>query len=51
MVTGIGFLSVVTASISAIFVESARKKRRDEDGVLERLERIEKALEELKEHR
>jgi voltage-gated potassium channel len=51
MVTGIGFLSVVTASISAIFVESARKKRRDDDGVVERLERIEKALEELKEHR
>ena len=51
MVTGIGFLSVVTASISAIFVESARRKRRDDDGVVERLERIEKALEELKEHR
>jgi len=51
MVTGIGFLSVVTASISAIFVESARKKRRDDEGVVERLERIEKALEELKEHR
>jgi voltage-gated potassium channel len=51
MVTGIGFLSVVTASISAIFVESARRRRSDDDGVRERLDRIEKALEELKEHR
>jgi voltage-gated potassium channel len=48
MVTGIGFLSVVTASISAIFVESARKRRADDDGVNERLARIEQALEELK---
>jgi voltage-gated potassium channel len=47
MVTGIGFLSVVTASISAAFVESARRKR-DDDGVAERLDRIERALEELK---
>jgi len=47
MVMGIGFLSVVTASISAIFVESARKRRAD-DGVNERLARIEQALEELK---
>src|SRR3954470_14574623 len=46
MVTGIGFLSVVTASISAAFVESARRKR-DDDGVAERLDRIERALEEL----
>ena len=48
MVTGIGFLSVVTASISAIFVESARKRRNEDDGVNERLARIEQALEELK---
>jgi voltage-gated potassium channel Kch len=48
MVTGIGFLSVVTASISAIFVESARKRRSDDDGINERLARIEQALEELK---
>ena len=50
MVTGIGFISVVTASISAAFVEQARKRRgRDTDDiVLERLERIERALEELK---
>jgi voltage-gated potassium channel len=51
MVTGIGFLSVVTASISAAFVESARRRRADDDDVLERLKRIEKALEELKEAR
>jgi voltage-gated potassium channel Kch len=48
MVTGIGFLSVVTASISAAFVESARRRRGDEDEVNERLDRIERALEELK---
>lgn len=47
MVTGIGFLSVVTASISAAFVESARRRRGD-DGIAERLDRIERALEELK---
>ena len=45
MVTGIGFISVVTASISAAFVESARRKRGDasNDEVLARLERIERA--------
>jgi voltage-gated potassium channel len=50
MVTGIGFLSVVTASISAAFVESARRRRgrNTDDLLLERLDRIEKALEELK---
>jgi voltage-gated potassium channel len=50
MVTGIGFLSVVTASISAAFVESARRRRgrNTDDLMLERLERIEQALEELK---
>jgi voltage-gated potassium channel len=50
MVTGIGFISVVTASISAAFVESARRRRgrNTDDLVLERLERIERALEELK---
>src|SRR3954453_13137812 len=40
MVTGIGFLSVVTASISAAFVESARRRRGDDD-VGDRLARIE----------
>jgi voltage-gated potassium channel len=47
MVMGIGFLSVVTASISAAFVESARRRRDDADDVTERLERIERMLEEL----
>ena len=28
MITGIGFMSVITATITAIFVESARRKRR-----------------------
>src|SRR3954447_23287130 len=31
MVTGIGFLSVVTASISAAFVEAARRRRGGDD--------------------
>ena len=50
MLTGIGFLSVVTASISAAFVESARRRRgsNTEDLLIERLERIEQALEELR---
>jgi voltage-gated potassium channel len=50
MLTGIGFLSVVTASISAAFVESARRRRgrATDELVLERLERIERALEELR---
>jgi voltage-gated potassium channel len=47
MVTGIGFLSVVTASISAGFVESARRRRGDDDDVTARLDRIERLLEEL----
>jgi voltage-gated potassium channel len=51
MVFGIGFLGVITASISAAFVESARRKRGDEDDLAERLDRIERALEELKETR
>jgi voltage-gated potassium channel len=50
MLTGIGFLSVVTASISAAFVESARRRRfRSHDQeMLQRLERIEQALEQLR---
>ena len=49
MVTGIGFLSVVTASISAAFVGvRAPPPAASDDGVIERLERIERALEELK---
>ena len=50
MVTGIAFISVVTASISAAFVESARRRRGVESDpeLIARLERIERALEELK---
>ena len=50
MVTGIAFVSVVTASISAAFVESARRRRGVESDpeLIARLERIERALEELK---
>jgi hypothetical protein len=53
MLTGIGFLTVVTASITAVFVESARRKfyadtERAEQSrhseILERLERIESQL-------
>jgi voltage-gated potassium channel len=54
MVSGIGFLTVVTATISAIFIESARRRLQGEseervherlDGIAEHLERIERALE------
>jgi voltage-gated potassium channel len=50
MLTGIGFLTVVTASITAVFVESARRRfyadteRAEQDRhseIIERLERIE----------
>jgi voltage-gated potassium channel len=53
MLTGIGFLTVVTAAITAVFVESARSRfrdvteraERDRHGeILERLERIEARL-------
>jgi voltage-gated potassium channel len=52
MVTGLGFLSVVTASISALFVEATRRRRSSrEDATLEhiadRLDQIERRLEEL----
>ena len=51
MLAGIGFLSVVTASISAVFIESARKRRGRREAVTleeiaERLDRIERQLEE-----
>jgi voltage-gated potassium channel len=54
MVSGIAFLTVVTATISATFIESARRRLQGEsegkvherlDGIAERLERIERALE------
>jgi voltage-gated potassium channel len=53
MVGGIGFLTVVTASIAAAFVENARRRMGGEseaaqtaklDQILERLERLERAL-------
>jgi voltage-gated potassium channel len=49
MVAGIGFLTVITATITAAFVEAARHRRglgRDEE-ILRRLERIEQRLEKL----
>ena len=54
MVSGIGFVTVVTATITAVFVESTRRRlRADSEGTLDdrldriaaRLERIERALE------
>jgi voltage-gated potassium channel len=52
MVTALGFMSVLTASISAVFVESARRRRsRRDDATLEhiadRLDAIEQRLAEL----
>jgi voltage-gated potassium channel len=53
MLTGIGFLTVVTAAITAVFVESARSRFRDatekaesdrHGEILERLDRIEAQL-------
>ena len=53
MLSGIGFLTVVTASITAVFVESARRRFRADlekaehdrhSEIIERLERIEARL-------
>lgn len=53
MLSGIGFLTVVTAAVTAVFVESARRRFRDETEkaqgdrhaeILERLDRIEARL-------
>jgi voltage-gated potassium channel len=51
MVTGIGFMSVITATITAIFVESARRKRRAPEAitlehVAQRLDQIERLMHE-----
>ena len=55
MVSGVGFVTVVTAAITALFIESARRRvqRGGEettgerlDDIADRLERIERALEE-----
>jgi voltage-gated potassium channel len=50
MVVAVGFISVLTAAISAVFIESARRRYRrgDQitlDDIAARLERIERALE------
>jgi voltage-gated potassium channel Kch len=55
MITALGFLSVLTASISALFVESTRRRRsRRDDASLEhiadRLDEIERRLEALSVH-
>ena len=49
MVTGIGFMTVVSASVTAAFVENARRRlgRSTDLEILERLERIEAKLDEL----
>jgi len=49
MIAGIGFLTVVTATVTAAFVEGARSRLgrgRDEE-ILARLDRIEQRLGEL----
>jgi hypothetical protein len=49
MISGIGILTVVTATITAAFVENARRRlgtSRDE-AIVARLESIERRLEEL----
>jgi voltage-gated potassium channel len=53
MVTGIAFVAVITAAISAAFVESARRRmgRNPDDEIIERLERIERALAALHDER
>jgi voltage-gated potassium channel Kch len=49
MVAGIGVLTVVTATITAAFVESLRSRagRNRDDEIIARLERIERRLEQL----
>ena len=52
MVTALGFMSVLTASISAVFVESARRRRAGRDDatlehIADRLDAIERRLAEL----
>lgn len=51
IVAGLGFMSVITATITAIFVESARRKRRVPaeitlDHIAERLDQIERLMHE-----
>jgi voltage-gated potassium channel len=49
MIAGIGLLSVVTATVTAAFVEGARARlgRGRDEQIIDRLERIEQRLEEL----
>jgi voltage-gated potassium channel len=49
MVSGIGILTVVTATITAAFVENARMRlgRGRDEAIIERLDRIERRLEQL----
>jgi voltage-gated potassium channel len=58
MLSGIGFLTVVTASITAVFIETARRRLSEETGrgvditmehIDERLRRIEQLLAERRE--
>ncbi|MDA0184742.1 potassium channel family protein [Solirubrobacter phytolaccae] len=51
MVTGIGFMSVFTATITAVFVESARRRRQAPDAITlehiaQRLDQIEQLMDE-----
>lgn len=51
MVTGLGFMSVITATITAVFVESARHKRRAPEEITlehiaQRLDQIERLMDE-----
>jgi voltage-gated potassium channel Kch len=49
MIAGIGLLSVVTATVTAAFVEGARARlgRSRDDQIIERLDRIEQRLNEM----
>ena len=49
MVTGIGFLSVVTAAVTAMFIESARRKRGRKDPTVHALEEIRERLDRIEE--
>jgi voltage-gated potassium channel len=51
IISGLGFMSVITATITAIFVESARRKRRAPaeitlDHIADRLDQIERLMHE-----
>lgn len=52
MVTALGFMTVTTAPISALFVESARRRRDDAslEHIADRLDEIERRLRTLSVH-